>query len=191
MIGTRARGDLLHDPAVPGKGWEGCHDLTGPRSLVCIAPELREREAARAARAARRRRSWLFRLVRRIRDWRARWDRGAERRPEAKPCAACGVEPTADPRGVCYACRQDREEELEAIRDLAADRMIATLGADEHLALARAAALRDGRQDLAAAVHTVRLLDLTGNLDDMGELVARVRASFAEGLGDLPRADVN
>lgn len=174
MIGQRARGDLLHDPAVPGKGWEGCHDLTGGRALVCIAGELREREAARAARAARRRGSWLFRMVRRIRDWRARWDRGAERRVAAFVAQVnATIDREISPR---------RQEFAERLEELHAGGM---------LAVARAAAQRDHQPELAAAIHTVLLLDLTGSLGDMGELVARVRASFEEGLGDLPRADIN
>lgn len=189
MIGSPARGGLLHDPAVPGKGWEGCHDLTGPRSLVCIAGELREREAERAARAARRRASWLFRLLRRIRDWRARWDRGAERRPGTKLCAPSAGS-TADQRGgICDACRQAAEEndrDARLARE-AVDERMAAFDPNEQLALARAAALRDGRADLANAIHALQLLDLTGNLDDMAPLVVAVRATFEQALGDDPQ----
>lgn len=187
MIGERARGGLLHDPAVPGKGWEGCHDLTGGRALVCIAGELREREAARAARAARRRGSWLFRIVRRVRDWRARWERGAEGQVTGAACPSCGaawVTPPP-PGGLCPAC-VDRER----LRTVLAERL-EDLGPGGLLAVARAAALRDHQPELADAIHTVLLLDMTGRLGEMAPLVADVRAGFEAALGDLPRVDIN
>lgn len=66
MIGSKARGRF--DLSSPPSHWQGEHDLTDGRSLVPIAGELREREAAR--RAARRkawegrqRRPWLVRAL--------------------------------------------------------------------------------------------------------------------------------
>lgn len=185
MIGSRARGVLLSDPAVPGKRWEGCHDLTGPRSLVCIAGELREREAVRKARAARRRRSWLFRLVSRVRDWRARRDRGSARRPAAAPaipesqrCEDCGAAlPYTCSTPLCDACLSEPvDPKLSSVY--------------EALTRAQLTARRAGQRELADALHAVFLLDLTGNLADMAPLVASVRASLQTALGDDPR-DVN
>ena len=159
MIGSRARGDLLHDPAVPGKGWEGCHDLTGGRSLVCIAGELRERERARQearrrAWKARQRRSWLRRA--------AGWLRDILRRPDRSQTG-----PPA--RGF-----DDPEPPLSS--------------AWEALTQAQAIARRAGHRELADTLHAVFLLDLTGNLADMAPLVASVRASLQSALGDDPGA---
>lgn len=181
-----------HEPeAAPGY-FQGSHDLTGANvSLLPVAAEMRERDAARTARAARRRASWLFRLVSRVRDWRARWDRGAEgpARPawevRGRSCPGCGCRLQDWPNLLCSACEKvDREMTRQVIGDT-----LAELSTSEVLGVARATCLRDGRPDLAAAVHTVLLLDMTGNLDDMAPLVAAVRGAFEKALGDDPRVN--
>lgn len=100
MIGSKARGRF--DYASPPTKWKGEHDLTDPRSLVCIAGELREREKARQdarrrAWEARRRRSWLRRAAGWVESILWRPDRAQTGRPEGtgldptgRRCSGCG-----------------------------------------------------------------------------------------------------
>lgn len=63
-----------------------------------------------------------------------------------------------------------------------------SMSVHEMLAIARAAATRDGQPELSAAIHAVLLLDLSGKLADLAPIVASVRKEMTEALGNDPRA---
>lgn len=148
----------------PDEGPE-LHDLTGPYgcSLLPVAAEMREREAARKARAARWRRSWLRRVTGWLRDILRRPDRAQAGRPGPNSASDGG-----DPWEV-----------------VPADPMA---GVFEALSNAQLVARRAGHRELADALHCLFLLDLTGKLGEMAPLVASVRSSLQSALGDDPGA---
>lgn len=159
MIGSKARGRF--EFSSPTKHWVGHHDLVDGRSLVPIAGELREREAARQraqrkAWEARQRPSWLRKA--------GAWLGSILRRPDRAPAGRPAQE--FDDPGTAPALSS----------------------AWEALTQAQVIARRAGHRELADALHAVFLLDLTGNLADMAPLVASVRAGLQSALGDDPGA---
>lgn len=58
----------------------------------------------------------------------------------------------------------------------------------EVLAIARAAAARDGQRDLCAAIHAVLVLDLTGGPEALAPVIAAARELLDSRPGDDPGA---
>ena len=126
-------------------------------------PEMRKREAARKARAARWHRSWLRRA--------AGWLGDILGRPDRAPAGPSAPHPASDGGDPWNVAPADQ-----------------LAGVYEALTNAQLLARRAGHRELADALHAVFLLDLTGNLADMAPLVASVRVSLQSALGDDPRA---